>query len=636
MRRALPLLLTASLLAFLPAPRASTRSFAAGPGVFVAAGGAAASGEFDALASVGQPVLGVATDEAWGLWTGILYWFAPVSAIEIAHAAPALAPAATPLEIEAAVTSGRPVDTVTLHYRQGGQSAYASLTMTDQGEATWDAMIPSGGVTLRGIEYYIEATAAGRTAYSPAVNPTARPHRVPVQVTDSDGDGALATLTKTYRMISFPADLEDGAALTLLEDDLGEPDSTAWRCGAWEAAAERYLEAGHDAMAPFSPGRAAWLITDRARSIDFTGQTVFPTGDDGYAITLEPGWNQIGDPFAYDVALEDVQVNDGTVMRSFAQAVAAGLLEAQPLHAYDGTAYQTIDDVLSPWTGYFIANLGEGALDLVVPDREAVEVRGRAIASAPPAVTPEWMLRVYAHAGAGSSATVELGSAAEASEGWDCWDRLQPPAPPRAATAAHLLNGSTPARLAALQRDIRPPRDPGAVWTLAMTMESREGLQLSWESPKGLPAGYGARLIDLEQETWVDMLQASTYAVPRAGPGVLGFRVAVGTAAWLAEQTGSAASIGEHFTASLCGGSPHRGGMQVRLVLRRPERVRVEVFDIHGRLVETLVDGALGAGVHAIPWDGSAHSGHPAPAGVYFLRVAGTDRETRLRAVLLR
>jgi len=238
--------------------------------------------------------------------------------------------------------------------------------MTDQGEDTWGAMIPSGSVTLRGVEYYIEAVAAGRTAYSPAVDPATQPYRVPVQVTDSDGDGALATLTRTYRMISFPADLDDGTVPALLEDDLGTPDSTAGAAarGRRERAVPRSGPRRNDALLTRP---RAWLITDRARSIDFTGQTVFLAGDDGYAITLQPGWNQISDPFAYDVALEDVQVNDGTVIRSFAQAVAAGLLEAQPLHAYDGTAYQSAGRCPSPWTGYFVANLTENAVDLVVP-----------------------------------------------------------------------------------------------------------------------------------------------------------------------------------------------------------------------------------------------------------------------------
>jgi hypothetical protein len=127
-------------------------------------------------------------------------------------------------------------------------------------------------------------------------------------VTDADGDGGLALEARVYRMISFPAVLDEGPAWAVLTDDLGAPDSTTWRCGTWDSGGERYLEAGRDAMPPFDAGRAAWLITDRPRVIDFTGQTAFPTAQAGYAIRLQPGWNQIGDPFAFDVALEDVQI----------------------------------------------------------------------------------------------------------------------------------------------------------------------------------------------------------------------------------------------------------------------------------------------------------------------------------------
>lgn len=632
MRRAPYVWLTVGLATLPWAPRASAQGFSPGPGICVTSGGAATSGEFDALASVGQPILGVTTDETWGLWIGILNWFAPSNAIEIAHATPALVPAATPLAIEVAVAAARPVDTVTLHYRQGGQSAYASLAMTDQGEDTWSATIPGGSVTLRGVEYYVEAVAAERTAYSPAADPATRPHRVPAQVTDSNGDGGLAAPARTYRMISFPAALEDGAPLALLEDDLGAPDSTVWRCGAWDGASERYLEAGRDAMAPFSPSRAAWLITDRARAIDFTGQTVFAADDAGYAITLAPGWNQIGNPFAYDVALDDAHVSDGTVLRTLGQAVADGLLEAQPLHTYDGTAYRAVDDSLCPWTGYFIANLSEEQIALVVPARETLEAHRRPLAAAP----PDWQLRVEARTATGGSASVELGSSVGSSDAWDPMDRLQPPSPPGVVTAIRSLNESVPRRLRALERDIRPVRDPGMIWTLVLTTGTSEGWQLSWEPPAGLPAGHGVRLIDPQQDAWVDMLQATTYAAARTSPGRSTLRVAVGTDAWLAEQTGSAASIGAHFAVSVCGGNPHRGSMPLRLILRRPERVRVDVFDIQGRRVKTLAEGALGAGVHSIPWDGNAQPGDPAPAGVYFLRVTGEDREARLRTVWVR
>jgi hypothetical protein len=51
--------------------------------------------------------------------------------------------------------------------------------------------------------------------------------------------------------------------------------------------------------------------------------------------------------------------------------------------------------------------------------------------------------------------------------------------------------------------------------------------------------------------------------------------------------------------------------------------VRLQVFTAQGRLIRTLVDGALAAGDHAVIWDGRNGSGQPVPAGMYFYRLQG-------------
>lgn len=64
--------------------------------------------------------------------------------------------------------------------------------------------------------------------------------------------------------------------------------------------------------------------------------------------------------------------------------------------------------------------------------------------------------------------------------------------------------------------------------------------------------------------------------------------------------------------------------------------VVVDVRDVHGRCVVTLLDAALEAGTHSVPWNGRDAGGGRVPAGVYFVRVdAGGDVRSR-RVVHLR
>ncbi|MFC1572562.1 FlgD immunoglobulin-like domain containing protein [Candidatus Eisenbacteria bacterium] len=56
--------------------------------------------------------------------------------------------------------------------------------------------------------------------------------------------------------------------------------------------------------------------------------------------------------------------------------------------------------------------------------------------------------------------------------------------------------------------------------------------------------------------------------------------------------------------------------------LPRSGSVSLEIFDVGGRLVRTLVNGDLDAGSHAVTWAGYDHSGHRVGSGVYFARLA--------------
>ncbi len=64
--------------------------------------------------------------------------------------------------------------------------------------------------------------------------------------------------------------------------------------------------------------------------------------------------------------------------------------------------------------------------------------------------------------------------------------------------------------------------------------------------------------------------------------------------------------------------------------------VSLKVYDIHGRLVRTLVEGYQTFGYHTIVWDSRDNRGKAVASGVYlYIMAAGEFREAR-RMVLLR
>lgn len=76
--------------------------------------------------------------------------------------------------------------------------------------------------------------------------------------------------------------------------------------------------------------------------------------------------------------------------------------------------------------------------------------------------------------------------------------------------------------------------------------------------------------------------------------------------------------------------NPARGSSAFVLSLPQPQRVTVDVYDMQGRHVRSLVRGELGGGHHTIAWDGRDDSGIRTSAGVYYARMrAGGFESTR-------
>lgn len=75
---------------------------------------------------------------------------------------------------------------------------------------------------------------------------------------------------------------------------------------------------------------------------------------------------------------------------------------------------------------------------------------------------------------------------------------------------------------------------------------------------------------------------------------------------------------------ALYGATPNPMSQATRIAfnLPRPDRVTLRIYDVHGRLVTTILEGAaLPAGLHDIAWQGADLEARRLPAGVYFYEI---------------
>ncbi|HEX5132440.1 MAG TPA: FlgD immunoglobulin-like domain containing protein [Candidatus Krumholzibacteria bacterium] len=82
--------------------------------------------------------------------------------------------------------------------------------------------------------------------------------------------------------------------------------------------------------------------------------------------------------------------------------------------------------------------------------------------------------------------------------------------------------------------------------------------------------------------------------------------------------------------------NPFNPDTRIRFTLAGPDEVTLRIYDVHGRLVTTVVEGVQAQGLHEIPWDGSDASGRALPSGVYFAALSADRRVFTQKLVILR
>ena len=70
--------------------------------------------------------------------------------------------------------------------------------------------------------------------------------------------------------------------------------------------------------------------------------------------------------------------------------------------------------------------------------------------------------------------------------------------------------------------------------------------------------------------------------------------------------------------------------------LPRASKVALEVFDLRGRKVQTLVSENMSAGRHAVLWNGTDHSGRQVSSGTYFYRLQADGKSMTSKMLLLK
>jgi hypothetical protein len=82
--------------------------------------------------------------------------------------------------------------------------------------------------------------------------------------------------------------------------------------------------------------------------------------------------------------------------------------------------------------------------------------------------------------------------------------------------------------------------------------------------------------------------------------------------------------------------NPARGLATISFQLPKEEKAELEIFNVSGRFIRTLVNATLKPGVYKYIWDGKDQQGIRTPSGVYFYRLKGGGQTLTRKLVLIR
>ncbi len=496
------------------------------------------------------------------------------------------------------------------YYRLGGASSFQSAAMQAGTGDTLQYILNESLITARGLEYYITVT-KGATISS--IGSSASPYRIRSNLTNAEGQRPTNTAANSYRMVSLPLQVTGtNNVLTVFSDDLGTYDPTSWRLGRYNPATDAVTE--FPSAPNVVPGRAYWLITRSADTYGAAGLTVFPTRLIGpnqfFPVTLDSGWNQLGDPFAFNVDWDEVIVEYGGT------ALAAGdhpdsLLE-DSLYRYTGTAYQTTG-VLEAWGGVFIMT-NRANVTLLVPFRQGSgTLKEFAFEDKQPATIDRWNINMILKSGdfadEGNFAGVRYG----AEEGPDRFDYSEPPPAPGSPQLALRIPGEEN-RLR--RSDYRPPLEDGATWFVEFSESGDHPRNLIIDDIEQIPDNYKAVLV-LDNGRNFELKDNFEIELP---VDVRSARLIIGREAYTSNEISSILP-GEY---SLSQNYPNPFNPETSIDFALPEagKVELEIYNVLGQRVNSLVDEQMPAGYHTVTWDGTDSRGVKVASGVYFYRLS--------------
>lgn len=508
---------------------------------------------------------------------------------------------------------GGVVSTVSLHHRKISGSTFTIVNGTyNSATSKYDFVIPESLFDASGLEYYFTAT-----------DPINNVGRLPV--TDNfftrlvyKTDGNLVPSERMgfggtaagWRIFTIPFELGSNNAVSTIFDELGGLEiKKEWRMVTLKD--NTTWDEYPTAFSTLTRGKGYFINikTPVSGGIKLPDATA-PSNHRGnlFQINLKEGWNQIGNPYLSSINWSDVVTLNGLTGT------------AQQLKTFSGGSYGNGTSLL-PFEGGFV--LSAGAVTISIPFAGQTAAGGR-IGENTSFEEGDWIVPISLKQGEIENTFGGIGMHHSASESYDQFDDINAP---RFIDFVE-MNFEHPEHFAKrFARDVVPVQEEYS-WSFTIDGNVNSGSRLMWDNTSLNDQSQDLFLLDESRQVIINMREQGSYDFDLGKSK--NYKIYYGNN--LKEKIRPQGIVlGEVFP------NPSSGLVTIPFTVSGNDlkyHVRMEIYDMTGRKITSLIDAELAPGYYSAAWDSTPVSAN----GLYTCRLTvtnGNQPETRARKIIL-
>jgi len=406
-----------------------------------------------------------------------------------------------------------------------------------------------------------------------------------------------------YSIISIPYQLTPNNIPSVFKDLVNKygSDSSKWRLFHYlnTDTQDKYIEYTRG-LDKIEPGKGYWMIVRYPQEIFIDGARAVDLSSGPFEITMQPGWNQIGNPYNFTISWADVLTfNKNPANLESLKVIVNGTLQ-------NGTT-------LPRFRGGFVKYNGTTPLVLKIPYAKNNSLSGGRIAGAKLPSNfngKQWYVPFTLSSSTISNETVGVGMHPQALEGADALDETRLP---------RFFNQLDVAFAENLASSFVPTSDQ-YTWEFDVhNATADKNLTLTWPSDSFGDNDRLLYLYDLNQERIVDMRAESIYTF--SFPASKKFKLVYGDRAYIEEHL-----VPERDLLGAAYPNPFNAATLLPFTITRNHtHVTLKIYNVLGQEVKTLLDEPLDAGFYEILWNGTDQSGSSVQSGTFIYQLQSSE-----------